>query len=218
MIGVRVETQLFYIRIEGEFNPATLNHDFLLKIGAIPDDAEVPEPTVIPVMASLDYKGRGLKIVADLDQFMVWHKADVPEPKQAISLAKSYLKTLEHTPVKSVSFNFHGQALFPTVEGVASFEAWLLRDKTALMSNLHTDRLRVTVQLSYDFDDFEATARLGPIDVKEASLRFLLCYEKKISDARGIVSLLGDESRISRIMEASVLHLRGFCVGGIINA
>ena len=215
MSEVEIKTELFYVRIEGKFNPAILNHCFLTKIGAIPQDAEAPEPTTIPVMASLDYGKMGLKVLADLDHFVVSRKGEAADARLPISVARSYFKTLEHTPVESVSFGFQGQVVFPKAREVADFEAWLLKDKSALMANLRTARLRITMQLSYDFTDFEATVRLGPIDVKDKSLRFLQCYEKKVPNAQGVVSLLGDKDLVSRIINSAALQLQDFCKGGI---
>jgi len=57
--------------------------------------------------------------------------------------------------------------------------------------------------------------RLGPMDVKERSLRFLQCYEKEVLDAQSVVSLLGDKDRVSVITKAAGLQLRDFCEGGI---
>lgn len=215
MSEVEIKTELFFIEIEGKFNPAILNHCFLTRIGAMPDGAEAPEATTIPVMASLEYTKMGLKVHADLDHFVVSHKGEVPNFRLPISLARSYLSTLEHTPVKHVSFGFQGRVVFPKVKAVADFEAWLLNDKSALMTTLQTARLQITMQLSYDFDDYEATARLGPIDAQKKSLRFLQWYEKEVQNAPGVVSLLGDQKLVSKIIDSAASQLRNFCEGGV---
>jgi len=212
---VEIKTELSYVEIEGKFNPAILNHGFLTKIGAMPDDAEVPEPIVIPVMASLNYATTGLKVLVDLDHFAVSRKGESADLSLPISLARSYLSTLEHTPVKHVSFGFQGQVVFPSAKGVADFEAWLLKDKSALMANLQTTRLGITIQLSYGFHDFDATVRLGPMDIKERSLIFLHCYEREVATAQGVASLLSDQKLVSRIINSAGSQLRDFCLGGI---
>ena len=212
MSDITVKIEQLSVRIDGDFNPAILNHDFLLRIKAIPEDTEPPEPTIIPVMASLDYGKRGLGVVVDLKHFQVSQEGDAG-PGDAIRLATRYMETLEHTPVERVSFNFFGDVLFGRAGRVADFEAWLLRDKAALIANLSTTKLLVTIQLSYSFDEFGAIARLGPIDPEHKSMHFLSCYEKDISKAQDIVSLLESEAIISKIMKAPGLQLRDFCIG-----
>ncbi|MCD6327394.1 hypothetical protein J7M28_07560 [bacterium] len=212
MNNIEIKAKQFSVRIDGKFNPAILNHDFLVKINAIPHDTGLPESTVIPVMASLDYSKLGVRVVVDLEHFQVSQEDD-SEPGVAIRLAKSYIGRLGDTPVERLLFNFCGDVVFRETASVADFEAWLLRDKASLISNLGATKLSVMVQLRYDFDEFTATTRMGPIDPEHESMNFLSCYEKNLSKAQDVVSLLDSESIVSRIMKAPSSQLRDFCMG-----
>lgn len=214
MDDMKITRDLFNLRIWGNFNPAILSHSFLSELNALPEDAHVPEPVITPFVSSLDYKERGLKVLADTDSFLVSHKPGECEVIEAVRLARAYLATLEYTPVKKVSFNFCGHVEFPTIaEGADKFEAWLLRDREGLMSSLQAERLRMAVQLMYDSEGFEVIVRLGP--KKESRLPFLLWQDKNVSDAREATLCLAREIESPRMVKACETQLRNLFKGGL---
>lgn len=213
MDSVEVNIRQFGLKIDGKFNPAILNHDFLLKIEAIPYDSEPPETTAIPVMTSLDYEKLGFTLAVDLDSFLISQK-DPAQIKQAFVLAERYMAALEHTPVERLSFNFIGEILFDDLEGMSRFESWLLRDKTSLVENLETSSLLFTIQLNYKFLEFDAAARLGAIDPERTNMPFLLWYDKEITSSKDVQLMLNDEEVISKITEGPYLQLGHLCAEG----
>jgi len=214
MGDIKIVTESFSLRVWGNFNPAILSHSFLKGIKAVADDVEVPEPIITPFASSLDYKGRGLKVIVDTDSLLVSHRADRPQVNEALGLARAYLEALGFTPTKSVSFNFCGRVEFPGEPDAASkFEARLLRDRGRVMSGLGVKRLRVAVQFTYNSGGFEVTLRLGP--TTDSGLPFLLWQDKQLPDAREAALLLTEELGSARMLKACEAQLARLLKGGL---
>ncbi len=212
---VELSRNLFYIVITGQFNPAILNHQFLVeKAKAIPPGWDEPEVVILPVMAALDYKKKGLKVLVELTSFVVSHeliRADVP---RVLRVARSYMKRLDDTPVSRISLHSRGQVCFPTPENVADFEGWILRDKRALVSCLDTDTLDVSVKLSYGLRDFSATMNLGPLDSQQNHVEYWLHYDKEVCDAREIIRVMSDKNQITELLVTGDRKLKNLSMGG----
>ena len=149
--------------MRGRFNPAILSHDFLLKIEAIPIDVESPEPLVTPMIASLSHEKMAIGIRADVEGLLVSQQTEDPINSHIIGLTSAYLGALEHTPIEGFSLNFSGDVVFETTEQVSEFETSIVNDKEGLMSALNTSEMSAAVHLLYDFEDFKAVMRLGPL-------------------------------------------------------
>jgi len=147
---VELSRNLFYIVISGQFNPAILNHQFLVeKAKAIPPGWDEPEPVIVPVMAALDYEKKGLKVVVELESFAVSHRSESADISRVRRVAGFYLKRLNDTPVSKISLHSRGQICFSAPRNGVDFETWLFRDRQALVSRLATETLEVSVKLSF---------------------------------------------------------------------
>ena len=215
--ALRIRTNEFAVYVRGKFNPAILNHDFLVNIGAIAQKTKLPEPVVTPDRALLKYKDIGLDVKVEINSFLVSQQTGDPETSHVIRLTSAYLRTLEYTPVKGLSLNFFGDVVFGELEDVARFEASLLTDKAKLVKGLKTDGIGAAVQLFYDFESFEAMMRLGPIDVGQSSVAFGVGYYCDTPDKEHI-SLLEDRERLASILKVYLEQLRMVFEGGVANA